>query len=248
MKFLVPEYIEARIRQRPPGGVPVVPGSTPVVAFGDVRKATVATLGWNPSRREFLDRNGKELTGAGQRRLETRSSLGLKERDLSSASPEAVRRVFEGCNGYFQRCPYQWFNRLEKVLSLLGESYYTGTACHLDLVQWATDPTWGKLQRAHNKSLIDADLSFLGQQLAQEQIELLLLNGSGIVKEYSQRFDCLLKPRGISGNPDWKLSVGRTLQGIKVIGWNKNLQSSFGVSNEYIEAVGKAIEKERSRP
>jgi len=57
---MVPAYIEARIRQLPPAGAPVLPGSTPVVASGDVRKATVATLGLNPSKREFLHANGEE--------------------------------------------------------------------------------------------------------------------------------------------------------------------------------------------
>ena len=159
VKFDVPEYIETRIRQLPPEGLPVVPGSTPVVAFGEVRKAMVATLGWNPSKVEFLDRNGKELAGA-ERRLETLSSLG--ESNLSSASPDAIRRVFEGCNDYFHRCPYRkWFDVLEKILRPLGASYYTGTACHLDLVQWATDPTWGKLRGDLKKNLVEADLSFL---------------------------------------------------------------------------------------
>ena len=239
----MPEYIESRIRQSPSEGLPVVPGSTPVVAFGEVRKATVATLGWNPSKVEFLDRNGNELKGA-ERRLETLSSLG--ESDLSLASPDAIRRVFEGCNTYFQRCPYRkWFDRLEKILHSLGVSYYSGTACHLDLVQWATDPTWGKLQQTHKKTLSDADLPFLRQQLSQELIRLLLLNGSGIAKAYSEGLGCDLTETVISRKIGLKLFEGGTAQGTKVIGWNKNLQSSFGVSNEYIKAVGTAIEKAR---
>jgi hypothetical protein len=40
----------------------VVAGSTPVIAFGDPFRATVATLGINPSRREFLDTNGELLS------------------------------------------------------------------------------------------------------------------------------------------------------------------------------------------
>jgi hypothetical protein len=80
---IVPSYVEARIRQRPPAGVRVLPGSTPVVAFGDVRKATVATLGLNPSKYEFLDHRGDEREG-GERRLETLTSLG--KGDLTTAS------------------------------------------------------------------------------------------------------------------------------------------------------------------
>lgn len=244
MASAIPAYIESRIRQHPPIDLPVVARSTPVVAFGDVTKASVATLGWNPSKLEFLDNNGNELTGT-DRRLETLTSLGVD--DLSAASRNVVRRVFEGCNGYFLRSPYRkWFDVLEKVLRRLDVSYYTGTACHLDLVQWATDPTWGKLRRIHRESLIEPDLSFLRQQLSQENVRLLLLNGSGIAKAYKKTLDCDLDERLIPGDLGLKLYIGQTPQRARVIGWNKNLQSSFGVSNEYIKAVGAAVERARS--
>src|SRR6266403_52299 len=110
----IPDYIEARIRQRPPSAVRIVIGSTPVVAFGNVRTATVATLSWNPSKLEFLDRTCNELVGD-ERRLETLASLGTN--DLASASADAVCRVFDACNNYFHRVPYwRWFNPLEKIL------------------------------------------------------------------------------------------------------------------------------------
>src|SRR5690242_3216268 len=129
----IPDYIEARTRQHPPATALV--GSTPVIAFGDVCKSTVATLGWNPSKIEFLDRNGNYLV-EDKRRLETLASLG--ENDLVAASNDSVRRVFQGCNNYFHRHPYHWFNKLEKILKHVGVSYYDGSACHLDFVQWAT--------------------------------------------------------------------------------------------------------------
>ena len=240
---MVPEYIENRIRQRKPDGIPVVPGSTPVVAFGDVRNAEVATLGWNPSKVEFLDRHGDELKGAEQR-LETLSSLGGS--DLSLATVHSIRSVFEGCNGYFQRRPYRrWFDRLEKILCVLGKSYYAGTACHLDLVQWATDPTWGRLEPTHKKTLLEADLPFLLKQLSQEHIGLLLLNGSGIARAYSEMLGCELTETVVTGKISLKLFSGWTAHGARVIGWNKNIQSSFGVSNDYIKAVGMAIQRAR---
>ena len=37
------------------------------------------------------------------------------------------------------RNPYSWFNPLEALLNAAaGASYYKRSACHLDLVQWAT--------------------------------------------------------------------------------------------------------------
>ena len=138
----VPSYISDRVRQRLPSGLPVVPGSTPVVAFGDVQKARVATLGLNPSKIEFLDNSGNELAGD-QRRLETLASLGVS--DLEHASDDLVVR----CSTAATRISMPPVPMVQHV----GEGaprdrhviLLTGSACHLDLVQWATDPTWGKL-------------------------------------------------------------------------------------------------------
>lgn len=198
----VPAYVEARIRRPRPAGLPVVPGSTPIIPFGDVRKAKIATLGLNPSKSEFLGRDGKELMGA-NRRLETLLSLG--ERDLSSAAAGSILRVFQGCNNYSQRRPFRkWFNVLEKILRPLGASYYDGTACsnaacHLDLVQWATDPAWGELRDASKKRLLEGDFDFLGEQLSHENITVLLLNGASVVKSYRRKFRCELIERSVEG-------------------------------------------------
>jgi hypothetical protein len=99
----IPDYIEARIRQHPPTAAFVIAGSNPVVAFGDVRKSVVATLGWNPSKREFHDRRGHELVGD-KRRLETLASIEVD--DLETASFETVSRMFDSCNNYFHRNPF----------------------------------------------------------------------------------------------------------------------------------------------
>lgn len=65
----VPGYVAARIRTPPPRDCRVLPGSTPVVAFGDPRHSTVATLGINPSKREFAI-DDPELDGSRRRGLE----------------------------------------------------------------------------------------------------------------------------------------------------------------------------------
>ena len=140
----MPDYIGQRIRRPVPSDSCVVPGSTPVVAFGNARSATVATLGLNPSKNEFRERNGNELVGT-SRRLATHRSLGMS--CLANAPVSMIEQVLQDCDTYFQRKPYHWwFDQLEMVLQGCGTSYYDGSACHLDLVQWATNPTWRKAQ------------------------------------------------------------------------------------------------------
>lgn len=143
----IPRYIDDRIRRPlPPPDLCVVRGSTPVVSFGNAQSAGVATLGLNPSRIEFVDKKGVLLEGQ-EPRLATHSSRGTS--DLSRGPHEAVLRVLEDCNTYFQRQPYRlWFDQLEPILAACGGPYYCGSACDLDLVQWATDPTWGKFETA----------------------------------------------------------------------------------------------------
>jgi hypothetical protein len=54
-----------RLRQEPLQAS--VPASLPVLFFGDLFTATVATVGLNPSKLEYLDKNGNELSGARHR-------------------------------------------------------------------------------------------------------------------------------------------------------------------------------------
>ena len=63
---------------------------TPVVAFGDARNSRVATFGSNPSRLEFLGRDGNELLD-NKGRLETLTSI--RERDLTNALDNAIRLI-----------------------------------------------------------------------------------------------------------------------------------------------------------
>ncbi len=230
----LPDYIERRIRRPIPADSHVVSGSTPIVSFGDVQSATVATLGLNPSRVEFLDSDGQELVGS-SRRLATHRSLGTS--DLANMSPSLVSQVLDDCNSYFERNPYRkWFDQLELILKTCGSSYYDGSACHLDLVQWTTDPTWGNLRPASLRNrLLDADAPFLLEQLSNENIQLLLVNGMGVVRHLQRivhtTFEELAPIVGF-GRKHTRLFTGTILDRVRVVAWSTNLQSSFGVTSE----------------
>ena len=225
-----------------PAGSFIVPGSTPVVSFGSAQTATVATLGLNPSRIEFVD-GGRELIGT-SRRLATHSSLGTS--DLSNAPLEAIAQVFEDCNAYFYRNPYRrWFDKFTPIVSACGTSFYDGSACHLDLVQWATDPTWGKLQpAAKRKQLMADDSAFLSEQLQNENLRLLLVNGRGVMRQLQRTIiDDLEEVDPIVGHAhvDTDLFVGTVYDRVRVIAWTTNLQSSFGVTKELQAELAKRV-------
>lgn len=222
----------------------VIPGSTPVVAFGDACTARVATLGLNPSGIEFVDKKEGFLEG-GKRRLATHNSLGLS--DLTIAPLHIISRVLEDCNCYFQRQPYRrWFDQLEQILNMCGASYYDGTACHLDLVQWATEPVWGQLPPDVRARLIKDDAAFLASQLRNENICLLLVNGAGVWKQLqvAYREELVIEHSDIIDGLSYRstsLSSGTLFGTILVVAWSTNLQSAFGVTKELRKELARRV-------
>ena len=207
--------------------------------------ATVATLGLNPSRMEFQNKHGNELSGPA-RRFETLASLGVA--DLVSASDEVLSRVVRACDAYFSRNPYRrWFDQLLPMLQAVDASYYDGSACHLDLVQWATDPVWGKIREPNTRErLLVDDAEFLRQQLAWGKFKVLLVNGRDATKSLAQLMGLSLQEEGKFGK--WRLFSGYLPSDTRVIAWSLNVQSSWGVTEAHCAELARRVgELSRSR-
>lgn len=146
----------------------LVPGSIPILYFGNLRcyrssTLRIVTAGLNPSDVEFReDRFGGEVT--------------------AELRPEILERAL---SRYFEVNPYtRWFSAFETLLQPLGASFYgesyPGTApswwkprqdcaLHTDLCSpLATKPTWSKLQ-----DRIQADLRRWGVSLWTDLITAL---------------------------------------------------------------------------
>src|SRR5205809_4127565 len=114
-------------------GTDVITWGCPVPSFGDLSNSEVATVGLNPSNREFVDESGGELEGS-LRRFHTLNSLGISS--WSHADARHLRLILESCRMYFFDNPYdRWFKRLDHVVSGTKASFYSPScgACHLDL-------------------------------------------------------------------------------------------------------------------
>jgi hypothetical protein len=163
-------------RIRRPSSIPgVIPGSTPVVSFGDFTNARIVTLSINPSSKEFL--KGKKLLPMGEKRLVDREVLGISpQQDISESDAE---KVWEGCKNYFneEANPYSWFNDLEVILNHANHSYFNGSASHIDLVQSATFPAWASLSPNTKEELLKEDYQFFKYQTAVSSIGTILING-----------------------------------------------------------------------
>lgn len=236
----------------------VIPWSSPVPSFGDPSRALVATLGLNPSNREFVDVDGNELRGP-HRRFHTLGSLGLAQ--WSHATGRHLRMMLDSCRGYFTRNPYDsWFKKLDFVIGGTRASYYDPrrSACHLDLIPYATSCKWTELRREERTSLLTVAGDTLALLLRDAPIRLLILNGASVISNFESVSGVRLEQETM---PAWTLprrqAPGvegisfkgrvRTIAGMRldrevlVLGYNHNIQSSFGVTREAVRAIRKWI-------
>ena len=233
----LPSYVLAMVRREPPIEELVVPYSTPVVSFGNFRIARVATLGINPSNREFEDQNKRLLTGQSQR-LE--NLISLNAASTKSLTDSQVSQVISACDSYFEKNSYSWFTPLEKVIrSGLNVSYFDKTACHLDLVQWSTSSKWQVLSTKVKEKLLDDGKSHLENQLNQALISVVVVNGISVWRELQlagfvtpEKVGKLTFP---NGKTTCQLLVSKN-RGLTFLGWTSNLQSQQGAnSNQFLQ-------------
>ncbi|MBZ5523718.1 MAG: hypothetical protein LAP21_15900 [Acidobacteriia bacterium] len=241
----------------------VIKWGCPVPSFGDISRSRVATLGLNPSNREFVDEMGDELQGE-LRRFHTLKSLGLK--DWSDADARHLRLILESCRRYFLGNPYDtWFKRLDHVVSGAKASFYDTAcgACHLDLIPYATVRKWTELTASQRSSLLAVAADTLGLLLRDSPVRILILNGKSVVEQFQEIAGIRLEQEKM---PGWSLprqrkpdvagfayrGVVHSLSGIDlyhrilVLGFNHNLQSSFGVTKEVIRSIRNWISRAAS--
>ena len=215
--------------------------------------------GWQQSdstqvNREFVDEYGTELEGA-SRRFHTLKSLGLKS--WADVDAQHLRLMLESCRTYFLGNPYdRWFKTLDRVVAGAKASYYDtpGGACHLDLIPYATARKWTELTLRQHLSLLMVASDTLGLLLRDSPVRILILNGRSVVEQFQKIAGVHLEHRKI---PLWSLprkstpdvpgfaywGVVDTISGIglghelRILGFNHNLQSSFGVTTESIDAI-----------
>ncbi len=202
------------VNDLPLAGESIIPWSCPVFCFGDPSTSTVATLGLNPSNREFVDDFGNELDGL-SRRFHTLNSLGLSQWDEANA--QHLQLIIESYYAYFLRNPYDaWFRKLDYIIHHVSNT--------------------------------------LGLLLRDCPIQLLILNGNSVVENFQEISGLQLDKQAMD---DWSLprrstagvrgfaykGFARTILDVElerdvlVLGFNHNIQSSFGVTSEVVAAI-----------
>ena len=237
------DQILKRIQSPYPVDDLIVNQSTPVLSFGDFLNAEVFTLGINPSNLEFLNNKG-ELLKNNLRRLQTLSSL--KAQDTNLLTHDQSKKILDGCINYFNKKPYNWFDKFSPILKAIGYSYHdTPLAAHVDLVQWSTKDKWRKLSSAEKMLLINEGREFLEYQLQSDKLHTILLNGRTVIDEFRKWSNVKLKyshldiPKDKRGELVTGIYDGR----VRIIGWSVNIQSSWGVTNEDIASLALKVKE-----
>jgi len=223
-----PGHLLERALRRPDLDLGIISGSTPVLAFGDPVESWVATLGINPSRAEFLDAAGALLDGS-DRRLATLPSLGVER--YEDLTPDHAVAIVDDCATYFDRRPYHWFRPLDALLDhALDATFAARTACHLDLVQWATRPLWGELPAEDQDELQRQDVGFLRKQLTSLGHRVVVVNGTSAMRSVERnRLVRWHHVHTLNGPPTAQFSVGEAGD-TRFVGWTCNLQSQPGAA------------------
>lgn len=232
----------------------VITWGAPVPSFGDITRAHLATVGLNPSSREFVDPHGRELMGH-RRRFHTLRSLNLNS--WLDVDARHLESILDTCCKYFHTNPYdRWFRRLDGIISKTPVSLYPPieSACHLDLIPYATKVKWTELSSHDRQLLLMTAGDTLGRLLRDSPVRMLVLNGSSVVQHFERIGEVRLKRDFM---PSWMLPrrrgngvpgvayegtvsqiggvmLGRTLV---VLGYNHNPQSSFGVTNAVLRRI-----------
>jgi hypothetical protein len=165
--------------------------------------------------------------------------------------------ILASCRDYFACNPYDgWFRRLDAVVSATGASYYdpASPACHLDLIPYATVRKWTDLTTRQRASLLRLAGDTLALILRRSAVRVLILNGQSVVSHFEEATGVTLARTEMA---EWALArrsgahvpgyayqgcvdavSGHQLPGtLRVLGFNHNLQSSFGVTSRVVEAV-----------
>lgn len=249
-----------KINDRRLASADIIKWGSPIVSFGNPKYSIIATIGLNPSNREFIDAYGNELDGP-IRRFHTLHSLKLGQ--WEQATKRHHHLILDLCFNYFRRNPYDyWFKKLDYLISGTRASYYfpSRQACHLDLIPYATFSKWTALSLNTKNALLFASGDLLGILLKRCNVSHIILNGKTVVDNLQKLAnvefhkylmkDWVLPRKNSEGVAGYaykatitKIGNVRLNRAINVLGYNHNIQSSFGVTKQVNTAIRDWISK-----
>ncbi len=232
----------SRLRNAPSPST--VPGTLPVLFFGDLLSAEVASVGLNPSDQEYLSKGGMMLVGPAQR-FATLALLGADDR--ASLDDDQCAKAIEWMRDYYEpgKPVYgSWFNALSRVIEGFGASLRDRTASHLDLVQEATSPVWSDLDAAERENLLHQDLPFLEWEIRAFPLRFIICTGKTVSVHVRRQLNVEVEEEGTMARIKWWVGHGE-VEGRQVGfgGWNYPLARATGLGRDGERALGELLAK-----
>jgi hypothetical protein len=217
-----------RLRRAPAPAT--VPGTLPVLFFGDLFQAEVATVGLNPSDQEYLTKAGQMLAGPAQR-FATLASLGAADR--TSLTDAQCAEAIEWMRDYYDegKPVYgSWFNALSRVVDGFGASFRNRTAAHLDLLQESTRPVWSELAASERETLLAQDLPFLEWEIRAFPLKAVICTAKTVGVHVRQQLSVQVDEEGTLARIKWWVGHAE-VDGREVgfAGWNYPLARATGL-------------------
>jgi hypothetical protein len=217
-----------RLRRAPAPAT--VRGTLPVLFFGDLFQAEVATVGLNPSDQEYLTKGGQMLAGPAQR-FATLASLGAVDR--ASLSDAQCDDAIEWMRDYYDvgKPVYgSWFNALSRVVDGFGASFRERSAAHLDLVQESTSPVWSELPEIERQGLLEQDLPFLEWEIRAFPLRAVICTAKTVGVHVCRQLGVTVDDEGTLARIKWWVGhadVDR--RDVGFTGWNYPLARATGL-------------------
>ena len=232
---LVVHLEEARARDE-------APGTLPILFFGDLFAADVATVGLNPSDQEYLTKDGTILSGAAQR-FATLESLGATDR--GSLTDAQCNEAIGHMRDYYDagKPVYgSWFNALARVVDGFGASFRDRSAVHLDLVQESTSPVWGELSPGQKTALLEQDLPFLEWEIRAFPLRAVICTGKTVGVHVRRQLGVGVVDEGSVARIKWWVGCA-DVDGRRVAfaGWNYPLARPTGLGAEGEMRLGQLL-------
>jgi GMP synthase-like glutamine amidotransferase len=241
----------------------IPPRCPPILCFGDsqAEKPLVATVGANPSRKEYLRQGTLDALAAylrlvheGTQYLEppySRLRLLSPSQSLEQVlhDEQLQDEILDGYDDYFRVNPYRWFgnnkddsSNVEGFLRGFGASYFgvrtEFAAVHIDLFPFPTLEDFKKLEKEADKDIFKSDWArgCFQELVSVLQPDVLIVFGRNNVEHFGRRIDPALKILPKSE----QMAVGEGSLGMPVVMLSTNLgnpyRSAAAVRGQGVEA------------
>ena len=214
-------------------GKELIPEASPVLWYGRPRANQWLTIGTNPSRGEFLHRDGTPRMGQTQK-FYWRNALSFED---YLGNEEALQETIERASSYFEsgRATTSWFGKpggakLEALLNGMGRTFYDNLASviHVDFFKLATYEQMGKMKAGRGWMEHPTSIELLERTITYIQPTRLIVLG----RENCRAFTGFSTTGRLSAYPAITYEIGRHESGIPMIGLHMKPSEVFvGLGN-----------------